>query len=187
MLRASRPDAAARCLALPRRTRCRSGCYCRLPACCRGGGLPARWCRMARPPFLARYPQQVHAPQTATYLNRARGARDGSITVPTPALPTFANRTVACLATPGPGHAAFAVRAAAWLSAALPPDRTLIALRRLRLPLPVASHRCGAHGHGCEAAVDACGDHHAACPRTGLLAHRAKPRACMGAHRARSC
>ena len=52
----------------------------------------------------------------------------------------------------------------------------LIALRRrLRLPLPVAPHRCGTHGHGCGAAVDACGDHHAACPRTGLLARRAKP------------
>ena len=48
----------------------------------------------------------------------------------------------------------------------------LIALRqRLRLP----PHRCGAHGHGCGAAVDAYGDHHAACPRTGLLARRAKP------------
>ena len=51
-----------------------------------------------------------------------------------------------------------------------------IALRRwLRLPLPVAPRRCGAHGHGCGAAVDAYGDHHAACPRTGLLARRAKP------------
>ena len=61
-----------------------------------------------------------------------------------------------------------------WL--ALPPDRMLIALRwRLRLPLPVAPHRCGAHGHGSGAVVDAYGDHHAACPRTGLLARRAKP------------
>ena len=53
----------------------------------------------------------------------------------------------------------------------------LIALlrRRLRLPLPVAPHRCGAHGHGCGADVDAYGDRHAACPRTGLLARRAKP------------
>ena len=73
--------------------------------------------------------------------------------------------------------------AAAWLSAipseagsALPPNRTLIALRpRLRLPLPVAPHRCGAHAHVCGAAVDAYGDHHTACPRTGLLARRAKP------------
>ncbi|CAE7244710.1 aurkb-a, partial [Symbiodinium natans] len=61
-------------------------------------------------------------------------------------------------------------QAAAWLSAipseaasALPPDRMLIALlrRRLRLPLPVAPHRCGAHGHECGADVDAYGDHHA--------------------------
>ena len=73
--------------------------------------------------------------------------------------------------------------AAAWLSAipreagsALPPDRMLLALRRrLRLLLPVAPHRCGAHGHGCGAVVDARADHHAACPRTGLLARRAKP------------
>ena len=73
--------------------------------------------------------------------------------------------------------------AAAWLGAipgeagsALPPDRMLLAMRRrLRLPLPIAPHRCGAHGHGCGAAVDAFGDHHAACPRTGLLARRAKP------------
>ena len=39
----------------------------------------------------------------------------------------------------------------------------------------VEPHRCGTHGHGCGAAVDAYGDHHAACPRTGLLARRAKP------------
>ena len=52
----------------------------------------------------------------------------------------------------------------------------LIALRRrLRLPLPVAQGRCGAHGPGCGAAVDVYGDHYAACPRTGLLARRAKP------------
>ena len=45
------------------------------------------------------------------------------------------------------------------------PERGL--RRRLRLPLPVAPHRCGAQGYGC-GAVDAHGDHHAACPRTGL-------------------
>ena len=51
--------------------------------------------------------------------------------------------------------------AAAWLSAipsdagsALPRDRMLIALRRrLRRPLPVAPHNCGAHGHGRPTAV----------------------------------
>ena len=74
-------------------------------------------------------------------------------------------------------------RAAAWLGTVpseagttIPPDRMLIALRRrLRLPLPVAQGRCGAHGPGCGAAVDVYGDHYAACPRTGLLARRAKP------------
>ena len=74
-------------------------------------------------------------------------------------------------------------RAAAWLGTVpseagttIAPDRMLIALRRrLRLPLPVARGRCGAHGPGCGAAVDVYGDHYAACPRTGLLARRAKP------------
>ena len=47
--------------------------------------------------------------------------------------------------------------------------------RRLRLPLPVAQGRCAAHGPGCGAAVDVYSDHYAACPRTGLLARRAKP------------
>ena len=42
-------------------------------------------------------------------------------------------------------------------------------------PLPVAPRRCGAQSHGCGAVVDAYGDHRAACPRTGLLARRAKP------------
>ena len=77
----------------------------------------------------------------------------------------------------------FGPRAAAWLGTVpseagttIPPDRMLIALRRrLRLPLPVAQGRCGARGPGCGAAVDVHGDHYAACPRTGLLARRAKP------------
>ncbi|CAE7311141.1 unnamed protein product, partial [Symbiodinium sp. KB8] len=119
--------------------------------------------------------------RNAICLNLARGAKVGSITVPAPTLPTFAELlpylAQAMLRSQSGPHAA------AWLSAipseagfALPPDRMLIALRRrLRLPLPVAPHRCGAHGHGCGAAVDADGDHHAACPRTGLLARRAKP------------
>ena len=34
---------------------------------------------------------------------------------------------------------------------------------------------CPSHGPGCGAAVDVYGDHYAACPRTGLLARRAKP------------
>ena len=54
--------------------------------------------------------------------------------------------------------------ATAWLSAIpseagseLPPDRMLLASRRrrLRLLVHVAPHRCGAHGHGCGAVVDA--------------------------------
>ena len=46
--------------------------------------------------------------------------------------------------------------------------------RRLRLPLPLATRRCGGDGEpGCGAAVDALGDHRAACPRSGLLARRA--------------
>ena len=79
-------------------------------------------------------------------------------------------------------------RAAAWLgtvpSEAGATMRMLISVlyqsyialrRRLRLPLPVAPGRCGAHGPGCGAAVDVYSDHYAACPRTGLLARRAKP------------
>ena len=80
-------------------------------------------------------------------------------------------------------------RAAAWLGTVpseagttIPPHHMLIALR-LRLPLPVAQGRREAHGPGCGAAVDVYGDHFAACPRTGLLARRAKPleivRACV--------
>ncbi len=57
------------------------------------------------------------------------------------------------------------------------PARFLAALRRrLRLPLPLLPHTCGATGHpGCRARLDTLGDHLAACPRTGLLARRAKP------------
>ncbi|CAK0900915.1 unnamed protein product, partial [Prorocentrum cordatum] len=57
------------------------------------------------------------------------------------------------------------------------PARFLAAWRRrLRLPLPLLPHTCGAAGHpGCRARLDTLGDHLAACPRTGLLARRAKP------------
>ena len=42
--------------------------------------------------------------------------------------------------------------------------------RRLRLPLPLTALQCGAEcRHGCGAEVDAYGDHHLACPHTGLL------------------
>ena len=45
--------------------------------------------------------------------------------------------------------------------------------RRLRLPLPLTDLRCGAEGrYGCGGEVDAYGDHHFACPRTGLLPRR---------------
>ena len=51
----------------------------------------------------------------------------------------------------------------------------LIALRRrLRLPLPLCAATCGGPTPGCGGRVDAYGDHALACPRTGLLARRAK-------------
>ena len=45
--------------------------------------------------------------------------------------------------------------------------------RRLRLALPLCASRCGPNP-GCGEMVDALGDHALACPRTGLLARRAK-------------
>ena len=68
--------------------------------------------------------------------------------------------------------------AGAWLTAIpcdeasrIPPQAMQIALRRrLRLPLP---GRCGPNP-GCGGVVDPYGDHALACPRTGLLARRAK-------------
>ena len=49
-----------------------------------------------------------------------------------------------------------------------------LALRhRLRLPLPLCPNRCGP-GPRCGQRVDPLGDHALACPRTGLLARRAK-------------
>ena len=45
--------------------------------------------------------------------------------------------------------------------------------RRLQLPLPLTALHCGAEGRNrCGAEIDACGDHHLACPRTGLLPRR---------------
>ena len=72
-------------------------------------------------------------------------------------------------------------QAGAWLAAiptepatTLPPMAMQIALRRrLRQPLPLHSNTCGPP-HGCRGAVDRFGDHALACPRTGLLARRAK-------------
>ena len=55
-----------------------------------------------------------------------------------------------------------------------PPQSMQLALqRRLRLPLPLNPHRCGPNP-GCGGLVDGLGDHALACPRTGLLARRAK-------------
>ena len=129
-----------------------AGCCC-LPARCRGCSR--------RAPLGTTY-TMVCAPRNATCLNPAK--RAGSI-MGSRACSFSRSRVVACPAAPCAGHAAFAVRAACCCIAsavpreagsALPPDRMFIALRRrLRLPLPVAPHRGGAHGHGCSAHVDA--------------------------------
>ena len=72
-------------------------------------------------------------------------------------------------------------QAGMWLTAipaeaatTLPPQAMLVALqRRLRLALPLCPRRCGPNpGRG--GTVDTFGDHALACPRTGLLARRAK-------------
>ena len=48
------------------------------------------------------------------------------------------------------------------------PQFRIALLRRLRMPLPLAPHRCT-----CGGVIDALGDHRAACPTTGILAARA--------------
>ena len=71
--------------------------------------------------------------------------------------------------------------AGSWLTAipaepatTLTPQAMQLALRRrLRMPLPISHGRCGPT-HGCGGQVDRFGDHALACPRTGLLARRAK-------------
>ena len=56
----------------------------------------------------------------------------------------------------------------------LSPHAMQLALhRRLRLPLPLRPKRCGP-SPGCGGLVDVFGNHALACPRTGLLARRAK-------------
>ena len=78
-------------------------------------------------------------------------------------------------------HSQSGPHAGMWLAAipsdaasTLAPDLMHVAMRRrLRLPLPLTDRRCGAAGrYGCGGEVDACGDHHLACPRTGLLPRR---------------
>ena len=78
-------------------------------------------------------------------------------------------------------HSQSGPHAGMWLAAipsdaasTLAPDLMHVAMRRrLRLPLPLTALHCGAEGrHGCGAEVDANGDHHLACPRTGLLPRR---------------
>ena len=71
--------------------------------------------------------------------------------------------------------------AVAWLTAIPADPATTLSLqamqlalrRRLRLPLPLRLNRCGP-SPGCGGLVDVFGDHALACPRTGLLARRAK-------------
>ena len=71
--------------------------------------------------------------------------------------------------------------AGSWLTAipaepatTLAPQAMQLALRRrLRMPLPISHSRCGPT-HGCGGHMDQFGDHALACPRTGLLARRAK-------------
>ena len=46
-------------------------------------------------------------------------------------------------------------------------------MRRLRLPLQCAAHRC--NGRSCRASLDVCGDHRGACSRAGRLVKRGSP------------
>ena len=56
----------------------------------------------------------------------------------------------------------------------LMPQAMQVALRRrLRLVLPLSLNKCGP-SPGCAGSLDAFGDHTLACPRSGLLARRAK-------------
>ena len=90
-------------------------------------------------------------------------------------LPALQPASQALLRSQGGPHAD------AWLSAVpseaaltLAPQAMQLGLRRrLRLPLPLSSNRCGPH-RGCGQQVDQYGDHALAYPRTGLLARRAK-------------
>ena len=90
-------------------------------------------------------------------------------------LPALQPSSRALLRSQGGAHAG------AWLSAVpsepaltLAPQAMQLPLRRrLRLPLPLSPNRCGP-SPGCGQQVDEYGDHALTCPRTGLLARRAK-------------
>ena len=183
VLRLRRPEAAARCLA-ELEAGSASFAPCLRPAAAAGAHLThAGW--EGRPEWRAIHdglrPAQCDLPEPG---ERCQGwQHHGSRACST----RFRDTELLPALAPPAQAAAFAVRAARCRLArpgnvpseagtTLPADRMLIALRRrLRLPLPVAQGRCGAHGPGCGAAVDVYGDHYAACPHTGLLARRAKP------------
>ena len=79
---------ASRCRQAPRRTRCRSGCgCCRRPASCRARGRSTS--PHGKTAFSGTKHTTVCGPCNSTCLTLARGARAGSTTVPSPALPTF--------------------------------------------------------------------------------------------------
>ena len=107
---------------------------------------------------------QYHASRTLTEHSRER--------LVMPSLPPSSRALLRSQAGPHAG---------AWLTAipcenttTLPPQAMQVALRRrLRLALPLCASGCGPNP-GCGEMVDALGDHALACPRTGLLARRAK-------------
>ena len=102
-----RPVAAAACL----RASAEAGCVLA------GAGWQGR-------PYCTMY-IKVCAPRNATCLNLAKGAKVGSITVPAPALPTFARPSCLSYTLPPlcPGHVAIAVRAARSCMAWCHPER----------------------------------------------------------------
>ena len=116
-------------------------------------------------------------------------------------LATFTIATACCccrLCSHPLGRSQGGAHAGAWLSAVpsepaltLAPQAMQLALRRrLRLPLPLSPNRCGP-SPGCGQQVDEYGDHALACPRTELLARRAKaspaPVPTLGGDAACSC
>ena len=174
VLRLHRPEAAERCLA-ELEAGPASFALCLRAAAAAGAHLTHAGWRVG--PCGALSMTACDRPN-ATCLSLASGARAGSITVlatPSCCRPLRRPRRRCCVRSLGRalphGSAPSPARPAQQCRQTM-----LIALRRrLRLPLPIAPGRCGAHGPGCGAAVDVYGDHYAACPRTGLLARQAKP------------